>query len=1498
MSCTLYETFEQGYPSKSIRFKMVFDAIENLEEFSTPEKAQKFLRDTLVDAFPGKFLISQDGVLYTNNLESQNSDGFITMINQTVSKHYGFDQSTASPNLILATDYNIGQAKRIIQKELTFNSEFFSNNILPINQTRIKKQSEPTVQKAIKDAKGQFMLPFDDLMPKESRQLNKDLPFTTIPTIKQQVTELIDAFQAVGINLNIKYDSKISSKGKVIRVSDNKADIVLNPAKMTQDTHIHEFSHILIDLLGDDNVTVKKAIEQIKDTALYADVAEKYPELEGTALDKEVLVTAMGIAGVKVNTKNPSKIQVIVNRLIRAFKNLFNINDDAVTQLVNKLLNKSFTKQELVGNIENQESKVLDKRVQDFKNLIADTSILLQSELNRLEALPNKSNETVIEMRYQLKLIKEVKKVEDFIKFVDYVGKITKLNAEAIEQVRRSNIESLDEEERLETIHKLYVLGNNLKDFFGGMNANDSIMVKLQNIIKDNKYVLETKNQTYKVEKRLEKLSALEEKISSLIGTASYHQSLYNDFGVELMADLLLSYHTTELDSQLDSLIDNVKTNKRLITLKRDEEYDELTRKHKEKKLTDDEYKDALVKLNVKQLQNKKVSREALVNELREAQIDKSAYSYLMDPIIYSSQVSLQLFASHLKNKMYQASDDTREIVDELAPIYREYAAFKGSDIDPKKFNEDILETHSYYVLDNVSGYRKEMKLLSFVQPYDSGRFYKAEYEIKKSLRTKYAMPNMYKEYEVFKEWRDSDNGKNYYKDLHKWYSANTEVTAEGIKLLNSLQLKYRNAKANAAKYESINPEKAALYEAEKLDIRGQISRIFDYDSKTYKGIAVRPNSLYKNSKYEALMRNAPAKKYYEALLEQYQKSQRMVGTQIPYKNEWDTFSYLVPTVEAEGIERLQKDNYNVFKASKDYVKRGFQFLSTDDSYGAVINANKEQRNKIIPVFYVNPVDEKFVSHDIGSTLILFAGMANMFKRKSEIISSVIMMRDIVERRGIDDVNAANLPVVSSVSKQLGLNRNSRKVNAISNNFKHLEEFIDRIFFNEDEIRQEYKSRFGTISVNKLVSKLSTYTALNSLAFNALQAGNQFLIDNQKIAEEAVARQFFNITNATWGKATYLKEITTGGAINDIGKFNNESKLARFVQEFDLLGDALESYKKDHTGNRAMKMLDFNNLFFLQKMAEHETAVSRGLALADSYRGKLKDKNGNVIKNADGKDANLYDVYIKDEATGKWKLDPKVANFKKIQFINLVSGVYKKTNQIKSKIDDPMLNRRWYGQALLLFRRYFQPGLRKRWGYGDGIHLDTETGHLTEGMYISFGRYIRELVKSGFKHGSVFHMMEDFEKANVRRTAAELSTMVACMIIVFLLGSAMDDDDEEQYWKPYFAYQARRMQSELEQYWNILELYRFILSPSATLRPLVDTMDLLGHVLYEELPYRIGLADEDGVYYENKSNGHAKGDSKSIVKLKKLVPILRGADQTSTPEQAIKFFDMGVATNK
>ena len=217
------------------------------------------------------------------------------------------------------------------------------------------------------------------------------------------------------------------------------------------------------------------------------------------------------------------------------------------------------------------------------------------------------------------------------------------------------------------------------------------------------------------------------------------------------------------------------------------------------------------------------------------------------------------------------------------------------------------------------------------------------------------------------------------------------------------------------------DPTKYSLFTAQKMDVLSKIGRIYDRKNKQFKGEAMRPSDKYLNPRFEELIdaydggkfnpdieswraKNS-AGEYYLELLKAYHEHQAFTGKQIPTKNSWDKYSYVVPSVEAEGLERLQKDNYNAFKATKDYFQRGFNFLSTDDSFGAAINANKEQRNKIVPVYYVDPTDAKFVSHDVASTIVLFAGMANQFRRKSEIVGSVMIMRDLLQEREILDTN-------------------------------------------------------------------------------------------------------------------------------------------------------------------------------------------------------------------------------------------------------------------------------------------------------------------------------------------------------------------------------------------------------------------------------------------------------------------------------------------------------------
>ena len=1494
MACKVFETFDDNYSEPSARFQGLFDSLESVTSKTEPAKAEKTIKYSLLDNFPDVFTVDSQGNIIATGTMINNPTHMINIINGVTAKYF----KDGTQKLLTGVSY---PNDKIV---VSINEAFYSDNVTAAKEVYIPNIPEPIVKERLSYIARANARPAQadaELTTKEKNlQAQEDDIFTEVPNLKQQVAHLKNSFAAAGITIKIKYDSTLPVKGDVETFSNNTATIILNPKLMTASTHIHEFSHILVDLLGENNPLVAQALSILKGTDLHQQIVNKYKEeLDEKGLLVETLVTAIELRAEQ--RQQQGKILTAINKFIRGVKNKFGLENNAVDALLDKLLSKRLRREDFSESLSNsrKESKVLDEKILDFMELIDTTKIALQEQIDKLEATPDRSEKSLIEIKYQLdklqKPLATIKSIEYFASYVDYIGRIAQYNQEEIEYIKKFDLKNLTQDERFAMLNRLQTVGSSIHDAFGKAKPGQSLLDAIDAAIFQESEKRKLKG------KGLGELVAMEQKLVKASRILKNQFDFYIDAGLMLKSNLLMDYVNPDpINDKYSSYIENIKRNKRTIQLIKDDDYKKLKKDLADKVLTKEKFKDEVIKLNVKQLENKKLAVETLRNELKYAQTDKTGYSLYMDPLIYSTQVTLQLFTSVLKSKMYQASADTRDIADEVAPYYRAYAEAYGPDINPKTFNAAISETYTYYKADPKSGRKLPMKILALIQPYDVDKYHRAEYEMRKDLKVKHGMPEPGSDIEVYRTWRDSASGRKYFTEVSKWYSKNTVATEEGVKKVAALQRELDSLNEQLKKYAAagktkpVDPDLIAITEAKTLDLVSQMGKLYDRVNKQYKGAAVRPNSTYLNPRYEALYSpeniNSPATQYHKKLVEVFARSQAICGKQIPVKNDWDTFSYNFPSVEADGLERLQNSSGNVFKSSKDYLTREFTFLETDDSYGAVINANKEQRNKIVPIFYISPTDARYVSHDIGSTIILFAGMANMFKRKAEIHGAVIMMTELVKRRGVLHSDTSRLPIVGAAARKLGLSRNAKVDTGTSNNLQHLEETIDSNYFGESELQSAIKIGDKNLSLNKVANKLVSYTAFTSLSLNLLQAPNQFLVDTEKLMEEAVAGQFFTLKNLTWSKGAYIKALISGETITDAGKYVKESKLARFIDEFDLLGDALGDYKDKRTGNRLLKMANGSALFFAQHMAEHETAVTRGLALADSYRGKLKDAEGNVIKNEKGEDANLYDVYKKDE-DGKWKIDPRVANFKPMQFINLVSGMYKRTNQIKSKIDDPMVNRRWYGKLFILYRKYFEPGIRRAWGHGGvGFHTDTELNTVTEGMYITFIRYMKEVVQSHGKFGSVYGLMEKDEQANVKRTTIQLMTSLTSFVIGSMIMNAMkDDDDDDGYVAPFMAYQLLRMHAELGQFYNIFELYRFFSSPTAVSSTLINFGALMGQLLGEDIPYLLGITDIDGVNYERSGPGYEKGDSKAAKKAMKLLPVLHGINTTMNPDQAVKF---------
>jgi len=453
-----------------------------------------------------------------------------------------------------------------------------------------------------------------------------------------------------------------------------------------------------------------------------------------------------------------------------------------------------------------------------------------------------------------------------------------------------------------------------------------------------------------------------------------------------------------------------------------------------------------------------------------------------------------------------------------------------------------------------------------------------------------------------------------------------------------------------------------------------------------------------------------------------------------------------------------------------------------------------------------------------------------------------------------------------------------------SNTFKHLDEWIDMVVFGQNELKSEWRG----ISLTKAVGSLNAFTAMSTLSFNLLQGANQLILDNLTMAQEAVANQFMSKSDLAWAKTQYW--FSEGAAVSDIGRFNPQSKLGKALEYFDALTEFTDREGNQIVGGKARKLVQGGNLLFLQQAAEHELSSTRLLGLMRSLKGKLKDSNGKVLKNKKGEEADLYDMLLINEK-GVMSVDPKVSNFNRLDFIGLVQGLSRRTNQTKGKMHSPIIQRRAYGKLLMLFRSWLLPGIRRRYGHGGGstLRVDEELGAVTQGMYISFFNLIREsIANKEWRYGK----MTEMEKQNVKRTTTELSAMVGAAALVAALANI--DDDDETWASNFMLYQAKRYHMEVTQ-WNPLglggETFRMLRSPTATARPIEKGIDLLQQ-LGSELGYVTNMpwVDESEIFYQRKTGRFNKGDRKIRKDFEDLLPIWRGFTRSSSPDEAYKWF--------
>ena len=1116
-------------------------------------------------------------------------------------------------------------------------------------------------------------------------------------------------------------------------------------------------------------------------------------------------------------------------------------------------------------------------------NLALDAKIIIESELREINKLPEDQREAKEKRLRRLKAaVSDIKRIENFRAFV---------------VASKDNVDNAILE--FEALMALPIKER-------ATPANMTRMYEIKQAI-DSVDTIRQLEQIAKEQSALGKVNTVAQRdfglmMTDIQDTIENVKMLDYQFGEEVipvMAEVLQGYHNVAIDPKIQAIIDNIEANQNPKTWRRfrsevqaSTEFKKLKEDLANKAITEQAFDAAAKKMVVNTLKNRKIEgRDKLINDLRSAHKDKSGFSYLFDPLMYSSDVTVQLFAKMVKEATFKKNDMTLALKPELRTEYELFAEGQN-ETDIEGLNGDLQEETTVVEYDEYNN-KTEKKVLGLVQPLLVDKYQEDLDAFEATINSKYSKPlrDKYKTADAYraavKTWRKSNSGKKHAGEVIKWTRENTEPIADWKKEVKKLN----------AKKTSLQKDRKA---AEKKGRTGAVDNIdqqlglinAELRNNLVQGIPtgkfVKPKaSVYANPKYAAVQADPRKKRYYDYVLKTLNDRHRMVGMNRVRKNAWEDVSYMMPSLRKEDYDRMKEQGG--VSAVKDILAESFTIQDTDIVNGNYNKATGEL-NKNVPVFYVNNIDAKDVSRDIASSLYAYADMAHNYKAKSEIVGQVMTFRNIMKDRDTMKVNAAGMEILDRSAKKLGVKLPMLKEGE-SYTFQHVDAFIDMVMFGQKELKQNITLAGKEFSATKIVNAFNSFTAFNALSFNFLQGANQSIIDNMGIFSEAVAGEFFTTKDLSWAKSSYWGQ---SAAIGDTGKFMPDTKLGKALEYFDALTEFTDQEGNRLVGSKLRKALQAGNLLVLQQAAEHEVASTRMLALMKNLEGKLKDKDGKVLLNEDGKPANLYDMLVV-KPDGSMEVDSRVANFNRYDFINLTQGLARRTNQTKGGFDKATASRTAQGKAVLLFRSWVMPGLRRRYGHGGftgpTLHADEELGSVTQGMYVSFWNMLQSSVEQRVMPHTVFQDLTDMEKANVKRTLTELGSLAAASVLIMGLTSL--DDDEENYATNFLLYQALRYQAEIKQWTPVYgsrEALRIIKSPAATVRQVESTLNLFDQV-YKEGLYAFGYPLEDkDIYYQRKTGRYNKGDRKIRKQVEDLMPGLRGFTKSGNPEDAAQYF--------
>ena len=683
----------------------------------------------------------------------------------------------------------------------------------------------------------------------------------------------------------------------------------------------------------------------------------------------------------------------------------------------------------------------------------------------------------------------------------------------------------------------------------------------------------------------------------------------------------------------------------------------------------------------------------------------------------------------------------------------------------------------------------------------------------------------------------------------------------------------------------------------------------FYYDKKKKKkviygkGELSRPAEQYRNPVYDEIV-NYHNPKYNTYKHQYYELYMGMKDQKDSYYPDKYTKDGRAVMYRKDLVERLKSDNK--ISGVIDNFKDAFVKRADEDEFGN-IKTNKEldkdakeltkgeemESKDYLAVYYTKELEKPSdLSLDATSSLVMHIAKANHYNEMNKIQDIMEIGRDVIGEMIVPQIEGKGAVGLIRSAFQ-GRAREKKKAKEGALIMQRYNDYLTMNLYGKSK-----KNERGA----KTLDSLASFVSIKGLAAN-LHAGIQNIIQSDIMTHiEGIGRQFFGQEDHLYAEKLLLGN--TGKVLGDIGAKLPTSKLGLWNEMFDVGQDSDSKIReiKAARGTKAERLMQTKLLMIITSLVELRAHLKASLSLAN--RVKLKDSKGNPI--------NLYEAFEKVEVSdGVFELQMKEGVVKEdgskwttqdtIDFVKKQNNVAQDLFGIYNTSDRMALKQFMLGRQAMIFRGFMRPGINRRFRPSQHNYM---TGVETEGYYRTSAKFMgnkahqawgfirgteKELRDMQFDIASKWDELSDTERANIKKTIADLGFWLVTAISIGILAGLKDDDDDEQSWAfEMIAYQANRTWTELRFYTSMNEALTILKSPSASINQIENIIELMesalviyplfdeiesgrykgmtkgGRILSKNIPVYTQVRNWDAESTESKTNFFSKGSNKGV----------------------------------